>query len=1026
MNFAAKVGKIRAIFLIYFIFDLNSQPPVDLFLRIRLLLPVLLFILAFQHSLAQDPYFKQFRVEDGLPSNEVYKILFDHNNILWATTDRGVWRFDGYQSKQITVADGLGENANFRMFLDRNNQIWLTSISNYLYRIINDSVCRHPASNQVHLYGRSDRNVQHLIEEEDGSVLLCYNRPGLFRFRGNEPPEQLTNHIRGHENNTVCIFLDSSRFWWDMIQYPDTIQNLEPQIRTTGTRIYLTGGFRNEKNDFRKELCLINRDEFLFSFANTLLHIRKGVIIEEKRYPSDILSLCVDDQGAFWIGLEKYGVNYYPTADLNAKPKRYLRNESVTGVVQDHEGGYWFSTLSSGIFQVNSLGMAVYRISEIDAHENVVTALASDGQTLFLGTETGRVFKGTADTPEEYTLSEILPAIPSSGIVRKLFINPDHHLLIFRQDLLETDFSGHPVGIRSEAGYPYDYTAVDQDQWMVSRSMQLDLYSKGKTIRTWEPSGMKDYFPADTNLWNAVKKVRALHFDTARRLWLGSQEYGLFTSDSVGIFHWKSRDTLLGKRIRDIISAGNNIWISIADHGIAIIRPDSTIVKITQKDGLSSDIVDCLHAENDSVVWAGTNQGINRIATTTHGDSILTITPLTIREGLPSNRIFQIINHRGDIWLGTTRGAVCLLPQYMRRVPMHPSLVLDTILVNGTSRDLAKNKELAPNENDLIFKFKAISYRIPHDLNYRYYLKNIDRDSIVTQNLEARYPDLPHGNYTFHLNASYNSVFDPDTEITLPFTIRKHWYQTWVFRVGCALIGGLALYLIFIYLLKEYKRGIHQKQQLLEAEKKSLLSQMNPHFIFNSLNSIQHFIIQKDDYQANNYLSDFSALIRKILDNSRKNMITLNEEIETLTLYLDMEKLRFEEGFEYRIIRDPSLDYNEVMIPPMMIQPFVENAIWHGLMPLGGKGLVTLTFSQIGGFYHCLICDNGIGRQRAAQMKGRKEPHTSTGVSNVTERIRLMNGPLKNKIQLTIKDLRDPQGVPAGTLVELLLPLNWD
>jgi len=247
-----------------------------------------------------------------------------------------------------------------------------------------------------------------------------------------------------------------------------------------------------------------------------------------------------------------------------------------------------------------------------------------------------------------------------------------------------------------------------------------------------------------------------------------------------------------------------------------------------------------------------------------------------------------------------------------------------------------------------------------------------------------------------------------------------------MFSILVALAGLVAILISFKYVLKGIKNRERQKQRLLEAEKRSLLSQMNPHFIFNSLNSIQHFIIQHDEYQANNYLSDFSSLIRRILENSKKNLIPLNEEIATLTLYLEMEKLRFEERFEYHIIRDQNIDYMETTIPPMMLQPFVENAIWHGLMPLESNGVLTITFSRIDGFFHCLICDNGIGREKAARLKEKKEPHASTGMKNVSDRINLLNQLNKKKIELNINDLKNPDGTAGGTLIELIIPLTWD
>ena len=197
---------------------------------------------------------------------------------------------------------------------------------------------------------------------------------------------------------------------------------------------------------------------------------------------------------------------------------------------------------------------------------------------------------------------------------------------------------------------------------------------------------------------------------------------------------------------------------------------------------------------------------------------------------------------------------------------------------------------------------------------------------------------------------------------------------------------------------------------------------MNPHFIFNSLNSIQHYIIQEDAENANLYLAKFAQLIRRILDNSKKKQISLREEIDTLTLYLNLEKLRFEDNFDFELIKSKNLDQNEIMIPPMLTQPFVENAIWHGLMPLKGKGLLKIKFILLGQIMTISIEDNGIGRKKASQRK-RIGGNTPTGLKNVTERIALLNKTGDGKINCHIIDLNKPDGTPTGTRVELMIPI---
>ena len=176
---------------------------------------------------------------------------------------------------------------------------------------------------------------------------------------------------------------------------------------------------------------------------------------------------------------------------------------------------------------------------------------------------------------------------------------------------------------------------------------------------------------------------------------------------------------------------------------------------------------------------------------------------------------------------------------------------------------------------------------------------------------------------------------------------------------------------------------------------------------------------------ANNYLTSFSTLIRRILENSKKNLITLSESFETLQLYLTMEKLRFEDKFEFEIRKETDLDLHELLIPPMMLQPIVENAIWHGITPLEKNGHIIISFNGYIDHYECVIQDNGIGREKSEEMKGRGNHHSSTGLKNIMERIDLMNQMNKSQIHFTIKDLKNPDDTAAGTRVTLKFPINW-
>lgn len=973
---------------------------------------------------AQDLNYTHYTVESGmqLPSNEVYGILFDKNDVLWATTDRGVWRYDGHITRQFTVADGLKENTNFRIFSDTVGCIWVSSINNYLYKIVGDSVEMHPMSESIHKTGNSSGFVQQITEKPDGSIYLSFNRPGLIRFKSGENPYTLDEHRINHGDASLAIHYKPDEYYWDMIRFPDTNQLRRTDITVEKDWIYLNLGVMDRRNNFRKDLCPINENEFLFSYSNKVFHIKAGKLLAEQAFSNEIISVHADKKGNFWIGLENEGALRFLNGDLNSSPLRYLQGESVSGISRDHEGNYWFATTTNGIFQCNTLDITVFKDMTSDVRDNIITAIASDEENIYLGTQTGLLFKGKELLNKNIVFHAVnIPAV--DGPIRKLFFTPQKHLIVFNNLLMEIDTTGQLAGIGKIQRYPFDYLRKASGEWLVSFTSAIYVIKNNRIARTWDEKTINNLFPGK-NLAQSIFRVRTMFIDSSGRFWMGTQNSGLFTSQDSVIFPWVKKDSLFGKRTHDIVKAGENIWASIADHGLAIIHPDSSFIRITQKDGLSSDIIDVLFPENDSVVWAGTNNGLNRIILKQGSQKPDNIDYYTMSEGLPSNRIFQIIKHKNDIWVATTHGLIRLNPEFNKPPEVKVKLVPGPLVVNGKPRELTESITLGPEDKNLVFNFKTITYRKPGTLRYRYKLTGIDKDYIITRNLESRYPDLTHGVYTFCLNASYTGIFDPATEEKFTIRIQKHWHETNLAWVIYFLLLSLLIFMLFRLILKVTKKRELEKRQLLQAEKRSLLSQMNPHFIFNSLNSIQHFIIQNDQFQANNYLTNFSGLIRRILDNSKKNLIPLNEEISTLTLYLSMEKLRFEDDFEYQVNKDGRIDFSDAMIPPMLIQPFVENAIWHGLMPLKTTGLLTISFAKNGDFLQCLIEDSGIGRDQSLLRRGRKESHASTGIKNVEERIELLNKMNKKKIILTITDLWRADGTASGTRVELKIPTD--
>jgi sensor histidine kinase YesM len=225
--------------------------------------------------------------------------------------------------------------------------------------------------------------------------------------------------------------------------------------------------------------------------------------------------------------------------------------------------------------------------------------------------------------------------------------------------------------------------------------------------------------------------------------------------------------------------------------------------------------------------------------------------------------------------------------------------------------------------------------------------------------------------------------------------------------------------------LESEKKQEELQHRATELEMQALRAQMNPHFIFNCLSSINRFILKNESGSASDYLTRFSRLIRMVLTNSKHTLISLEDELEMLRLYLDLEKLRFRNSFNYSIIFNNSIDVPAIEVPPLLLQPFVENAIWHGLMHKEGQGHIDIELSIKNNFLNCVIRDNGVGREKAAAVKSESSnKQKSLGLQITAERLNLFNGEMQNENFFTIEDIVDEQGNAAGTKVVLKIRIK--
>jgi two-component sensor histidine kinase len=339
---------------------------------------------------------------------------------------------------------------------------------------------------------------------------------------------------------------------------------------------------------------------------------------------------------------------------------------------------------------------------------------------------------------------------------------------------------------------------------------------------------------------------------------------------------------------------------------------------------------------------------------------------------------------------------------------------------------------LEHNQNSLTFQYAAIYLSNPGKVRYRYRMQGTDAEWLgPTRSRYATYAYLPHGNYTFEVEAYTEDQPALQSRATFGFTIEAPLYlRPWFLVLAASMLFGLVYLIVRKRVDQEKEKRVNLKLQyqsrMMTLETQSLNSSMNRHFIFNALNSIQYYINMQDKVSANRYLTSFARLIRKNLDSSEESQSRLTDELERITLYLDLEEMRFQGKFSYKIHVDPEIHLETMRVPAMMLQPFLENSIWHGILPLDRPGTIRIDISKQGNTCVIAIADDGIGYETSLRQKSqRNNGHVSKGMEITQNRMALfgkMTG-LNYKVEGPA-EIPGEDGLPTGTLVKISLPLQ--
>ena len=958
------------------------------------------------------PYIN-YTTKDGLPSNETFCILQDSHGYIWIGTDRGLVKYDGYEFKTYTTYDGLLNNGIVALFEDKAGKIWYSTLNAmigyiepslelfevYKYQSIIDSILIEKK--------RTDTHFNDLTLDDSNNVYLLNSKVGMVNISTNGCLEYILDHTNDLDvyiykiNNDYKIFKSRTSGNHNVKHKLFLNNNL---IHTSKIKEYLKSS--NPQVIFDKDTLYLYDKQFFAKLST------QGEVYEDKSFNTNVNLYTAGD--IFLYNILDKGVDHFEGAVyvsesplMNSFKRKILEGIYVSNVFEDSNNGIWISTLKNGIYYYPSL----------------------------------KHFTGN-----NVSINGIIPAdsgnvvINSKRFTNYLYNTSNHSIRSL--DFLNVEQINFDKIFRKHLNFN-DYVKV--------KGLHRGIKSNPHKETRFSVTGIQHINDSVYYYWvpNYIYKKT---YDTVKRLWIPS--YNLkrlesfnYINDTLSLFGSQKglsvniRDTLQIKkierpfssdpRVENLIFLKNDqkIICSVLGEGIYILDEGYNILDhITTDDGLVSNTINQLYVDQDSIIWVGTNNGINTLAINEDTYTLKKILGSSLI--LTSPNITQFYKEDSILYVGTDQGLAIINIKEIGVAKELPLRITD-IKISDQFYDQANVNQLEYDQNDFEIQYLGISYNRHGRLNYRYRLLGLSEDWINTTERKATFLQLQPKKYSFELEVQNEYGDWMALDIPLKFTINKPYWKTWWFissmgLIGFLIIGGALYY--YISNLKKEKMFLENEQQLSdelnESRQKALSSQLNPHFVFNSLNSIQNFILTKRTELSSDYLSMFSKLMRFVFENSKKLYVPLSDEIEALKLYLELEQVRHNNKFRYKI-HTGNLPLSEIVLPSLLIQPIIENAIWHGLLhKFKDNRLLEVNFTSEEAYLCIEVKDNGVGRGASKPRPKFIKKQRSSGVELTKQRLNLLSQSTGLKTSFEIIDLLDENNKSVGTSVVISLPLN--
>jgi hypothetical protein len=957
---------------------------------------------------AQQLIFRNLQELD-LPSFETYNVMQDSKGYIWISSDGGLCKYNGKTVKVFDKRKGIFEGSTYAVKEDKYGAIWCTTSQNRILKIVNDSVTEAPMSKMFEAK-LSRLHLNYFLKIEGDSIFTCSQ---LYSYYGtlNSPSLALRP---SNEARSYFQLLQSSNTLLP-VKRPGTAETLDPaKTGTVSVYIATSKGAKYLEIPYKAgsspnwRMCTIgnNSGAHFFSFEKYIVKVNEDLSVNWMQTSGEVISLYVDKDDGLWAGVSKGGLYYFSNSNDITRPVRYMSDYSVSGTCQDAEGGIWCTTLEKGVFYCRNKSILSYNnIAGLDKRAGLLKAIDNSIFTscipnVMFTIKERKVNILPLDSDGNYMLCDIIP------LQKGWMVSGRNFTYRSGSDIAQGTYV--KTSENKMVGSAQLCSSNDGRVFSISFGNLFEIKDKGLRV-------IKD--PLES-------PGRSLIF--YRNALLVGLKNGVYKVDPE-TNNFEKINGVEGEVTRVLTTGESSVWVCTKDDRLYHLE-NGIVEDLSKKLKLPGTRYYDVAEDKFGTTWIASNVGLICL---NNSSGKRTASTFNNTHGLPSTIVYEVETTDSSVYVSTPEGLASFPLQAEISNYNSTPIYLSSIRVNDSLRPVEPLMILEHFENSLKFDFDVLCYKGHIGAEMYYKLSGSDDDRIhLVEGTQIQLDNMRPGKYKLEVYAYNNDGIAGKYPSLIEFQILKpFWKQVWFILISIILLGGM-IYLLVKRVATNFRNKETEKTRIhkliSEYQLGALQAQMNPHFIFNAINSIQTYILDNDTQIAYDYLAKFAKLVRMVLNNAKEKSISLEKEIDLLTMYIELEQIRFENKFELIFDVQNGLDTYQIQVPPMMIQPYVENAIWHGLMPLEGKrkGELKVEMFEADKKLHIVVQDNGIGRE--ASMKIKKTPgYKSIAMELTKERVEVLKSiPGYELASIRVDDLKDRNGIAEGTKVTIIIPLN--